>query len=100
MKRFSLKQMNHDEVLNLEYTCDSEGSYDDGDIEMFIEKEDDELFTAIEEGLITPPPSDIEDSVFATNLPFQRVNIDDASNHKNDDTRRTRQNGCHHGYEG
>ena len=40
-----------------------------------------------------------EDSVFATYLPFQRVNIDDASNHKNDDTRRTRQNGCHHGYE-
>ena len=40
--------------LNLESTCDSEGSYDDGDIEMFAEKEDDELFTAVEEGLITP----------------------------------------------
>jgi len=57
---------------------------------MFTEKEDDELFTAVEEGLIIPPPSDIEDSVFATYLPFQGVNIDDASTHKNDDPRRTR----------
>jgi hypothetical protein len=82
-----------DEVLSLEGNCDSEGSYDDGDIVMFAEKEDDELFTAVEEGLITPPPSDIEDSAFATYLPFQGVNID-----KNDDTN-PRQNGCHHGYE-
>ena len=38
-----------DEILNLEGTCDSEGSYDDdGDIEMFAEKEDDELFIADE----------------------------------------------------
>jgi hypothetical protein len=64
---------------------------------MFTEKEDDELFTAVEEGLITPPPSDIE-VAFATYLPFQGVNIDDAA-HKNDDTGSTWQNDCHHGYE-
>ena len=89
------------EILNLEGTCDSEGSYDDdGDIEMFTEKEDDELFIADEEGLITPPPSVIEDA-FATYLPFQGVNIGSGciSTHKNDDPSRARQNGYHHGYE-
>jgi transposase InsO family protein len=88
-----------DEVLSLRSSCDSEGSDDDGDIEMFTEKEDDELFTAVQEGLITPPPSVIEDSAFATYVPFQRVNIDDVSNHKNDDTGGTGQNDYHHGYE-
>jgi hypothetical protein len=42
---------------------------------MFTEKKDDGplMFTAVEEGLITPPPSVIEDSAFATYLPFQGV---------------------------
>jgi hypothetical protein len=50
---------------------------------MFTEKEDDELYAAVQEGLITPPPSVIEDSAFASSVPFQRGNIDDVSNHKN-----------------
>ena len=54
----------------------SEGTYDgDGDIEMFTEKADDELYIAVQEGLITPPPSVIEDSAFASYVPFRRGNI-------------------------
>ena len=88
-----------DEVLSLGGSCDSDGSYDDGDIEMFTEKEDDELYTAVKESLITPPPSIIEDSAFATYFPFRGGNIDDVSYHKNDDTGSAGQNDCHHGYE-
>ena len=47
---------------------------------MFAEKEDDELYTAVQEGLITPPPSVIEDSTFATHFPFRGSNIDDVYN--------------------
>ena len=88
-----------DEVLSLGGSRDSDGSYDDRDIEMFAEKEDDELDTAVQEGLITPPPSVIEDSAFATHFPFRGSNIDDVYNHKNNDTGSTGQNDCHHGYE-
>jgi hypothetical protein len=88
-----------DEVLSLGGSRDSDGSYDEGDIEMFTEKEDDELYTAVHEGLITPPPSVIEDSAFATHFPFRGSNIDDVYNHKNNDTGSTGQNDCHHGYE-
>jgi hypothetical protein len=65
---------------------------------MFTEKEDDELFAAVEEGSDHPSSLFIENSALATYLPFQGVNIDDAA-HKNDDTGSTWQNDCHHGYE-
>ena len=48
-----------DELFSSRSTYDSDESRDD-DVQMFNEKEDDELTHAVEEGLITPPPTEVE----------------------------------------
>jgi transposase InsO family protein len=75
-----------EEILCSERTWESDGSNDD-EVQLFDNKEDYELARAVEEGLITPPPSDVaeEDSAFAAYIPFQ-VENKGTSNHKNEDT--------------
>jgi len=66
-------------------TCDSDEPNDD-DVQMFDEEDNnaDELVRAVEDGLITPPPSEVidKDSAFATHIPFQ---LHQELYHKDDD---------------
>jgi Reverse transcriptase (RNA-dependent DNA polymerase) len=81
-----------EEVLYPEHTWDSESGSNDDEVQPFNEKEDYELARAVEEGLITPPPSEViteNDSAFAAYVPFQvvdRPGHQGTSNHKTDDT--------------
>jgi hypothetical protein len=76
------------EILDLEQNWESDGS--DGGVQLFNEKEDYELIRAVEEGLITPPWSDVNDSdgnsAFGPFIPFQAVDRAGMSNFQNDDS--------------
>ena len=76
-------------------TCDSDEPNDDH-VQMFDEEDNDELVRAAEEGLITPPPSEV-DSAFTTHIPFQ-VDHEGLVYHKDDDDQ-GEQEGFHQDWE-
>jgi Reverse transcriptase (RNA-dependent DNA polymerase)/GAG-pre-integrase domain len=64
-----------EDILCSKWTWEPDGS-DDDELQIVVDsKEDYELARALEEGLITPPPSEVteEDSAFAAYIPFQVV---------------------------
>jgi transposase InsO family protein len=77
-----------EEIFSSEQAEESDGSNDD-DVQLFNEKEDYELSRAVEEGLITPPWSEVGDfdknSAFGPYVPFPVGDRAGPSNHKNDD---------------
>jgi hypothetical protein len=77
-----------EEILCSEQAWESDGSNDD-EIQLFNEKDEYELVRAVEEGLITPPRSDVLDSdgnsAFGLYTPFMVVDRAGSSNHRNDD---------------
>jgi hypothetical protein len=78
-----------EEILCSEQQWELSDESNDDEVQVFDNKEDDyKLARAVEKGLITPPPSEVteEDSAFAAYIPFQIVDQEDTSNHKNEDT--------------
>jgi Reverse transcriptase (RNA-dependent DNA polymerase)/GAG-pre-integrase domain len=81
------------EILYPERTWESDESNDDEDeVQLFDEKDDYELARAVEEGLITPPPSEVDYENGSANvayIPFQVVEragtSQGTSNHRNED---------------
>ena len=78
-----------EEILCSEQAWESDGSDDDDEVKLFNEKDEYELVSAVEEGLITPPRSDVLDSdgnsAFGLYTPFMEVDRAGLSNHRNDD---------------
>jgi hypothetical protein len=73
------------ELLSLESTWESDDSNVEQNLPVSEEDEDIEIAHAVEEGLITPPPSEVEskDSAFAAYIPFQS-DVEDVSKHKDE----------------
>jgi hypothetical protein len=76
-----------EEILCPERTWESDESGDESDEVGLFNEEEEELVRAVEEGLITPPSSEVEnkDSAFAAYPPLQIVDQSRTSNQWNDD---------------